>query len=484
MSRFGLYLILLLSGLCLSWELQKLVPMVADVSYLMHVAQLLMSGGRYGYEFSETNPPLILYLYMPPIWFSHLTKFNLNHCMIAYVLSLCGLSYSICYYYLQKIIQSPFVIYSLLLVMLFVGLYLPAFVFGQREVLFVMLIMPYLFAAVCALSEIPVNGFLGFLVGIMAAFGFGLKPYFLAPLILIESYFIVHFRHLFAWVRVETLVIMTLLVVYLATTYYFYPEYFAIILPLVNQYYFIGIAEPWSDILRIPMVQFSLFLIFIGTFLLRYAKLRMMAIVLWLAAIGGIFALFLTKTSWFYHAVPAMAFSILFVMYLLLDLFSPLTKSNGLALLAASIAVMYRPIILTMALVTCSYFIKQEEYRQNLMAYLRVMPGEHSLSCFSATADCFPLAPNYQFAHGSRYPFFWWLPGIVKTGNPPGYPINTVAEDLNHLRPHWVVINREKMKFNILAYFAKNPDFNQAWKSYKLVKKLDVYDIYERSNGV
>ncbi|MEO1945129.1 MAG: hypothetical protein ABGY11_12580, partial [Candidatus Thioglobus sp.] len=48
----------------------------SDLVWLLQVAKQAMHGGHYVTDFHETNPPLILYIYMIPVWVAE--HFNIS----------------------------------------------------------------------------------------------------------------------------------------------------------------------------------------------------------------------------------------------------------------------------------------------------------------------------------------------------------------------------------------------------------------------
>ena len=51
----------------LSWMIEANMLVSGDISLGLQESMRLFSGGSYGKDFFEVNPPLFLYLYMPPI---------------------------------------------------------------------------------------------------------------------------------------------------------------------------------------------------------------------------------------------------------------------------------------------------------------------------------------------------------------------------------------------------------------------------------
>lgn len=126
--------------------IQSQLLLSGDVSYLMQAAEQLSSKERYATHIFETNPPLILYLYMPAVWlikhFSWTPAFGLR----SYVMILSFLSLALSFSFLKKLINpgDKQVLYAVFITLLFAFFILPLDSFGQREHLLIILIMPYL----------------------------------------------------------------------------------------------------------------------------------------------------------------------------------------------------------------------------------------------------------------------------------------------------------------------------------------------------
>ena len=75
MNRYGwlAFSVLVLLAICI----QLTIFLNFDVTYLTHAAKLLLEGGTYTHGFFETNPPLILFLYMPPLFLSEATSISI-----------------------------------------------------------------------------------------------------------------------------------------------------------------------------------------------------------------------------------------------------------------------------------------------------------------------------------------------------------------------------------------------------------------------
>ena len=136
--------------------LQAKVMFSPDVSYLLHVSKQIRQGGHYPIDIFETNPPMILYLYMPIIG---LTKFAGLHMHVAtqvYMIGLAIFSSLLCLVYLKKIIVNANDYHLILFYfgIAWVFIVSAVFMFAQREHVHLMLVLPYIFSTVLSLENI------------------------------------------------------------------------------------------------------------------------------------------------------------------------------------------------------------------------------------------------------------------------------------------------------------------------------------------
>lgn len=500
----------------LAYYLQSHIFLSGDVGYLMYLAKLMAQGGNYGKDFFETNPPMILYLSLPPWLIAKLFTIDIILAMRIYLFSLIIISASLSCLLLSRIIKPGHrvVFLAMYYTLLYVLLFLPSYHVGQREHLLLIFIMPYVFSSVLALEKKPANKAVAVFIGLFAGLGFAIKPYFLAPLILIELYFIYRTKSLWGWVRIETLMILTVLILYLASVFIYYPDYLRLILPAVSQFYFIGIKTPWLYIFIQPLVIFC----FIGVifyFLFRKDNdYPVLSTVIMLTLLGLIIAFLLTQTTWLYHILPALGLSFLLIsFYLGTMLLSYLNSKNSLlsALQGMSILAIACIVICSLPVYQSyrSYKAALEETRdsplRSLITYINSLPDNRSIVCFSVdtTEDCFPLIYETNSTYGSRYPFYWWVRGVlVREGYPnkvrtmpaaylksEKYLIENAAADLTKDTRTWVILNTKDTYiaigayFNLLSYLSKNAEFRHAWKNYTHVKTIGYYQVYKRQEG-
>lgn len=489
--------LLLVESLVLAALIQLTLFLSSDVQYLTHVADMLLSGGKYGIDFYETNPPMILYLYMPPLLLHKLTSIGLVTCLRFYVFVIAALSVMASFYYLKKLVHDTFLQTISFSLLLFISLFLPANQFGQREHLYILLFTPYVFASACALSHIKLKNGISILTGLAAALGCCMKPYFLLPLILIELYFVYRQKGLFGWIRLETITILSVMILYLATTYYFYPTYFSIILPLVSQFYFEGIAQEWTLIFIFPHVLFCVGVSAASIMTIRYSRYPELITVLVLTCIGTTLAFLVTRTMWFYHTLPALAYTSLLISFIIAELAEPVNLRSSMLFISAFLLALYVPLLVFNEYTFGPEFQYEKQCKQDLINTLAAQPGKHSVICFSANTmtDCYPLINALGSQHQSRYPFFWWMRGAItlseqhQANDQIQRFMNQTAEDLIAHQTRWIVINTTMTRlvmgkdFNYFNYFSSNDKMKKVLASYHFWKSVDNYDVYERTSS-
>lgn len=508
MSRRALITAFIL--LVLACVIQSLGSFNNDVASLLYDTQLMLTKGAYVNDFFETNPPMIFYIYTPVILISKLIPLSLAVLFRIYLFAWIGISMICCFKLLKQIFvkdKDDIMLGGFFIVLFFILLFLPGNEFGQREHFLMIFMLPYLFSAVLAAQNKKIHWVFAVWIGLMAGMGFGLKPYFLLPVILIECYLIVIKRHLFAWIRVESIVCLSVLTLYLASVFIFYKTYIHIMLPLISHLYFMSTKEPWIHIFISPSVVFCV-LVWIGFFVFfKQSKQRELIAILMLSLTGMIAAFLVPRAAWFYHVLPAMGLACLLAWLYGYNAISILFKDTVLSrvnicfLIASGLFIFSIPFYYCILTTEKAIKEKNSTHFNLLTAYINSLPCPRGIYCFSVntTLDCFPLVYQTHSDFAGRFPFFWWLRGLLKlemnTGNAlspviardKNYLIDKIAEDLNRYQARVIIVNKlfesEQLgdDFDFVAYFSQNVNFRAAWRPYHYLKTIDVYQIYIRS---
>ncbi len=479
-----------------------------DVAYLLHASSQILAGGKYGADIFETNPPMILYLYSPAVLLKKLTTINVITSVKLYVTLLAVISLVTCFFLLKKLIkqQDKALRYCLFCTLVFCLLFLPAFSFAQREHILIIFMLPYLLSAALALENKSIHPMMAIFIGTMAGLGFALKPFFLVTPCLVELYFIVKGRRLFAWVRIETMVILSILILYLGSIFLFQPGYIHTVLPLVLRYYFSEIALTWNDIILFTDVLFGAAMVLGYLFYCKYDHYCSLGWVLALALLGMIIAYLVPQTPWYYHVMPSFALALLLVAHLAGQAITT-TKQSYFIDKSFIICLLGIVFVLTLPAVRYVKVLKLYSKSQSqwpasaIAAYLNTQSGPRSIACFGlGTTDCFPLVYYAQSSYAERFPSFWWYQRLrfLETSKQPKevmvqvekdkkYFIDSFAEDLNRYKTRWVVIDLhhfqqlENAQFNVIQYFSANEKFRDVWRHYRYLTTIKSITIYERS---
>lgn len=295
------------------------IPIYTDVRSLLHATERLLKGGNYATDFFETSPPMILYLYIPSVIFSKLLSIQLILTLQIFIFLLASFSLFLCYTFINKIFysQDTELAHLFVITLAIIFLLLPLNELGQREHLLIILMMPYLFLTICRLEHMSINIYHAALIGFLAALGFAIKPYFVATFLAIEFYYMLHRRHILAWVKIETIIIISVLLVYLMLIFILHQDYIFIVVPYAIKYYYKGVSESWKNLIYYPLVVFSL--IPISLYLIHYKnnRYKILSNLLLVTLISlFLFSYLLQRTSFYYHVLPMLSIAILMLVLL------------------------------------------------------------------------------------------------------------------------------------------------------------------------
>ena len=472
----GFFIFFVILLFLIAASLQYAMILNGDVSYLIYLSKEMLSGKTYGSPgFLETNPPLIFFLYLPVVFLEKYISFKQSSLFQFYIFSLSALSFFISFFILKKVIKEKNFLYIFSLVLLFCLLFLPGAHFGQRDHLFLIFVFPYIFSCAFELENKKISPPLALLIGVMAGFGFSMKPYFLFSFVFIECYFVFKRGRFFAWIRPESVCILTMMIAYLMSVILFFPRYFIIILPLVKTFYFIAIKEPWWEVLISPLVLFPLSACFIFVFFKNKKNEHLdLKKVLLLVFSGTLLTLLSTQTSWFYHALPLLSMACLLLSFPFEEQVSLCLKGKSMisfqALKLVSTAFFFNFIILffhknsSSVLLVEVYFLflvfyffsshpcrryverffrtvsvvllffvvffiplvtviasviytieEKKTYGKSAMfSYLADTSGAQSVLCFSRFRYCSLLEEYTKSSYVSYYSSLWWVRGVTR----------------------------------------------------------------------
>lgn len=298
-SIFIIFVISLIQNLYFSFN--------PDSSWLITVAEELLSGKVLGVDLLETNPPLSSWLYVPGVLLAKLTGLRAE---IGVSLVLYCLTFGICLFALalneRATLLSKSLMNGLCLFFVFVTCFYYQVHFGQREHFALILTLPYILVS-SARSEkrtdnLPYYFFIisGLTMGIAGC----IKPvFFIIPFLCNISYAFSR-KSLKGLFWIENFIVVGTVLVYLFVVFVFYPEFIRyfndfILVHYLPRYYYTVI----QIIFTYHSIQY-LFLLLTVCLLSLFFKPSILQKHLLLSSIGFFLAFLIQRKGFTYHTYP------------------------------------------------------------------------------------------------------------------------------------------------------------------------------------
>ena len=513
-SRFVFFIFIVLIFI-FGWIVQANLFLNWDVSELLNSTRLLLSGGTYSNNFFTANPPMILYLYMPPVIFSHFFHFNIILPFRSYIFALTLVSFLISYSLANRIFKETdeLLKYLFLSALLIAFLLLPMQHLGQRDSLLVILTMPYLLVTVCRLQGEAIRLSYSLSIGLLAALGFLIKPQFILTLVLVELYYAVYTKKWFACLKPESISIAIVSVFYVLSIIVFFPDFILIVMPAILHSYYNSIAMTWSQLLLKNIICF--FFITIGMFFIENKdhQYKILNTVLLVSLIGFIGSYLLQRTEFYYHLLPAFTLAII-LLSLLLGSF--VKKYFHFFSVILALFVISYPIYTMVSLYQYSLAYKRD-ILDNLIGFMRSQPANQSIYFFTQTNYSSPLRDYINIVDNQRFDCLWMVGNLVQQRNKEGdfalrqslknnsdryFFLNMIIDDLRKSKPDLIFVDSKNINvwlganathFDYIDYFTENPQFKDIWNSYQYLTtlgndsmryKLQVYQRIHKAGTV
>lgn len=485
-----------------------------DAVWLLSCGHELLNGKKYFYDFFETNPPLIIFFYMPAIFLAKTLPVSEVAALNIYIFAWLIFALLLCYILLHKSLQETQTLIPYLMIALTACFsILPFFWFSEREHCATFLTMPYFLLMTCRLQNQSISKSFAVLIGLLAAIGFSMKPYFLAPLVLIELYYLFYQKRFFAWIKIESIVILLFMITYLLSTIFFFPEYFTKVLPMTTKLYI-----PAFDARSISFVLFSLFSFYLiatvifSLFILLFSRAEKNSFVtiFMLAVLGFWIAYVYQAREWYYHALPGFTVSIFLLFFIFINSFKYIAHAkrlkdlNLLQLFISFIAITLIYTQVTLAIL-CNLpsFVEKKDHTNaapQLISYIQQHAANQNVLIISSWFLKESIT-YYTNAHViGRFPSMLLIPGIEKLkqdNNQAEYLkmkkdfFNLLMEDIQRNPPQLIVIeklgywlfydNGEKIqRYQFLPFLLSDPDFTLFFKQYYLTANTSKFLIYKK----
>ncbi|MBV8522819.1 MAG: hypothetical protein JOY71_11980 [Acetobacteraceae bacterium] len=485
-------------------------PANHDAAAVLDFSQRWLAGEPLYDRLVDVNPPLIFILNLIPAAIARVTPLGaipaLQLCLLGWGLFCWVLSFRARERRIEGRAERTFLDVLPGLFLLGAG-----YDFGQREHLMAIAALPYVFSAAQRSqgrqSSVPVR------IGLNAAIGLALKPYFLALAGLVEIAVLAGrfqasgFRAGLHQALADRIPLVMLLAwaTYLASVPLLFPAYFTFVIPLAWTLYIgLGGLSP-VQLLLMPRMALaaSLLLPLAATAFLPGD--RALPRMLGLAGLGALIAALVQHKGYSYHILPVELFGCALVTVILAQVSDrargripglghvpPAWAAAGLAFLFA----LYSPAVGEAPWRELGY---RRSPAEGLAALLeRQASGQKVLVLSPGVYPIYP-ALNYAGAHPTlRTMNLWILQGVYAQCLPNGERYREgaamgaaersvfqgVAEDFAAAPPAVVIVDKQPgipwcgQEFNFIAYFTRNPQFAAVWKRYRLTNDYDRYRIY------
>lgn len=310
------------------------LPLNFDCAILLDCGRLLVMGRIPYVDYVEINPPIAHYVHALPVLVANLLNGDIAVCFQALVLCLSIYSSAALFLVVSRLSPEFSLAERLFLVAAwqsFTVLMMLWTHFGQREHLFMLAYIPWLYCREARHSQIRVPWELSAVIGLVAGPMFLLKPHFCLLIAVVEAGMLLRSRRISTLWAAETLVVVAWSIVY-AAHFLFIPSamreaFFSRWLPFVAANYEVY-RQPLSTVLTGLLRLKVLFVtvVLVGSLMTLVATKRTQTpargqvevLTLGLCVSYGHYLIQLK--GWTYHLIPAMGFAILLVPTVLIAL--------------------------------------------------------------------------------------------------------------------------------------------------------------------
>lgn len=486
-------LVVLAGALC-----QAVYPPNDDATWLMSVARRLAEGGTlYSADIVEINPPLIVWMTSLAVRAGDLIGVP---AVVAWRLFVAGAMLASLWLSARCMAASEGADVKsrsfLLAVVAAAFAYLPGYQAGQREHFIVLWFTPYLLATAGMLAGASLPAGIRVVAGVLVGLAVALKPHYAIPLALVELTVVASRRSLRPLGRGTLMAALTVGIAYLGVVAIGYPNYLSFAVPLAVRYY-----PAYSTLQLQPAHLVYLAAVVAGVAVTREPRVAALRCRLFAAAAAGAYAAFLLQDrGWPYHFLPAKAFIVVSVGVAGATMLFRILGSLGRPMRPLTAAV---PSMLVVLVSACLIWYQARAFEQtrharvirNVAQYLDgfyLGGGERSFAALSMTLfPAFPVNEMIQARWSSRFSCLWMLPGIIdaeaRAGDGGtaadslgrGYLEGAVCDDFDRWRPD-VVLVEESRQVSVLEELLKSPRFRRIWGEYRLVGRVEYFQVFQR----
>ena len=491
-----------------------------DQMWLLYAAGLVQHGTRlYGPHLFESNPPLIVWLSMIPDWIAGVLHLSATAVAKALVIVVEAAVWLVCRGLWSRLLpdRSRGLWWKLGFAYIAIFAVLPARDFGQRDQLLAILCLPYLLTSAVDMDggRLPAAFLAG--IGCLAGVGFSLKPHHLLVPAAIETTLLwwrfSGRRSAQRLLRPEAIAIAATCAAYYAAIRTLTPEYVSQVLPVLRDTYW---AIGHLSLLQSTLASVQLTVLAaaaLGVHLAnRCSNVNAATRIFLIAGFASLAAYYLQGTGWYYQQIPALSF---FAFALWLELLDWSSRCRwSLPKYTPAVAAGMSALALVLAAYFSGYRLSHPLTFPSGLSdtpdpafFAGLPPGTPVAILTTEVDDSVPPVYLHHFVWAQRENNLWTLPAILRNEDPasplgPRHRIpphrlaaldrmqhQWMSEDFEYWRPRLVLIERcqdpavhcqilEDRHDNLLAWFLRDPRFQEIFSRYHYLRSSGPFDAY------
>lgn len=478
----------LLFVFALALVLHDALPLNLDVSWGITMAEKVLDGERLYVDIIETNPPAVVFLYLPAVALARFLSLRPEIVFDAMVFAMCGSSLWLSGGMLRSAARPHARGRGLLAVLFALALMiLPAQIFGEREHVAIILFLPVLALALLRAMRIAPRRRWVIAAGLASGFVACIKPHFILAIVFTAAaaaWSARSWRPLFA---PEHGIAALLAAAYGVVIVVVYPEFIRDIVPLVLAVYVPVKVSAWHLLTHGAMPLWIAVLLLVVALERRAVFAAPLALLL-AASCGFALAFVIQGKGWPYQSYPMLVLALAALMIALARRWPAIRRRRVAATGAALLAV---------ALAGGAYhWLGLAADTRSLAARIAVLKPRPKMLCICAAYRvAHPLVREAGGVWVSRVGSLWITANaMILDAAGRLDPLtrihlavlaerdrNMLSEDIANGEPDIIVV--ERAPFDGLAWAASDPVLSRQLTAYREVEMTGGITVLERTGG-
>lgn len=477
--RLPALVVIVLTAALIAWYSGPLNP---DVSGQFWLARAMRNGAQLYTDFVEINPPLWFWMAIPIDWLAQTLGVRSQPVTVAAIGTLVvGAVFAsvqvIRGHDRKSIIWLLTYVAALIIIM-------PMQHLEQREHLALIGAVPYLFLAAARRRGDAIAVPLAVGIGVAAALGFALKPYFLAVPVLIEVWIAASLRREWRPFRAENLSIASVGALYAGAVITFTPAYLTDTIPMLLSVYEAAAPSILESMDVLPIIWACM----LAWLSVQWRAIRdgaaPMTIAFLIGFVGFGFSYIVQHKGWLYQGLPATACLAIAIAVSLIESGRPGGRAR-----------LFLPALLVWPF---AFPITQAQSKvvplNDIAPAIRDLRAGDAFGLISTSGPTmWPSTIDRGLRISSRYGQYWMLVALDARPRDPlirraaERAVRETAADYRCLPPDVIIFTRVDRAGGAAGaaddpyrYFIRFPEFRSVLDHYRLTKRYGIIDAYER----